>query len=64
MSEVCPRCFSTMQWRHGCFQCPDCTYKAGCCEGEAQSNDEAGRSGEGRPAPGEGGRPFALFPEW
>jgi hypothetical protein len=34
MKETCPRCNAEMEWRHGCFQCPKCRYKAGCCEGQ------------------------------
>ena len=33
-SEMCPRCFEIMEWRHGCYQCPYCRYKAGCCDGD------------------------------
>jgi hypothetical protein len=65
VSEACPRCFAPLEWHHSSWQCPVCKYKAGCCEGEPQSNDEAGRPGEGRPV-FEGGKPFdpEKFADW
>jgi hypothetical protein len=26
-----------MDWRHQTWQCPRCSFKLGCCEGEPQS---------------------------
>jgi hypothetical protein len=32
--ELCLRCGSEMEWRHGTWQCVTCRFKLGCCEGE------------------------------
>ncbi|HVM18025.1 MAG TPA: hypothetical protein VM290_10635 [Gaiellaceae bacterium] len=33
-AERCLRCATTMEWRHGTWQCPRCRLKLGCCEGD------------------------------
>ena len=40
--ERCLRCASTMEWRHGTWQCARCRFKLGCCEGEPTSPDGSG----------------------
>lgn len=32
--ELCLRCGTEMEWRHGTWQCVKCRFKIGCCEGE------------------------------
>src|SRR5439155_12462295 len=43
--ERCPRCSAPMEWRHGTWQCRNCRFKLGCCEGEPQTCDQPVRSG-------------------
>ncbi|HKB92714.1 MAG TPA: hypothetical protein VKC62_00585 [Gaiellaceae bacterium] len=33
-TESCMRCGTSMEWRHGTWQCPRCRFKVGCCEGD------------------------------
>jgi uncharacterized Zn finger protein (UPF0148 family) len=35
--EMCWRCPTPMVWRHGTWQCPNCRFKLGCCEGDPQT---------------------------
>jgi hypothetical protein len=36
-TELCWRCPTPMEWRHGTWQCPRCKFKLGCCEGDPQT---------------------------
>jgi hypothetical protein len=36
-TELCWRCPTPMEWRHGTWQCPRCHFKLGCCEGDPQT---------------------------
>jgi rubrerythrin len=33
--ERCLRCGVVMEWRHQTWQCPQCRFKLGCCEGDS-----------------------------
>jgi hypothetical protein len=35
--EMCWRCPTPMAWVHGTWQCPNCRFKLGCCEGDPQT---------------------------
>jgi tRNA(Ile2) C34 agmatinyltransferase TiaS len=39
--EICLRCGTQMEWRHGTFQCPRCRFKIGCCEGKTGDCEDA-----------------------
>jgi hypothetical protein len=32
--ERCLRCGALMEWRHSTWQCGQCRFKLGCCQGE------------------------------
>jgi hypothetical protein len=32
--EICLRCGAKMKWQHGTWECANCRFKLGCCEGE------------------------------
>jgi hypothetical protein len=32
--EICLRCGTEMEWRHGSWQCSKCRLKLGCCDGD------------------------------
>ena len=34
VTETCLRCGAEMEGRQSTWQCPRCTWKLGCCEGE------------------------------
>jgi len=36
------RCPTPMTFVHGTWQCPRCKFKLGCCEGDPQTNCDAG----------------------
>jgi len=48
-AEMCWRCPTPMEWRHGTWQCPNCRFKLGCCEGDPQTCTDA--SLEPKPEP-------------
>ena len=35
--EMCWRCPTPMAFVHGTWQCPNCKFKLGCCEGDPQT---------------------------
>jgi hypothetical protein len=35
--EICWRCPTAMAYVHGTWQCPNCRFKLGCCEGDPQT---------------------------
>jgi hypothetical protein len=39
--ELCWRCPTPMAYVHGTWQCPNCKFKLGCCEGDPQTNCDA-----------------------
>ncbi len=34
---MCWRCPTPMAWIHGTWQCENCKFKLGCCEGDPQT---------------------------
>jgi hypothetical protein len=37
--ELCLRCGAEMEWLHATWQCVQCRFKLGCCEGECPNDD-------------------------
>jgi hypothetical protein len=51
-TELCWRCPTPMAFVHGTWQCPNCRFKLGCCEGEPQDCSDLTVEGRAAEAPG------------